>query len=207
VAGNQPRAVNTKTVGVLALQGGVREHLHSFEKCGVAAAPVKTLGELNAVDALVIPGGESTTIIKLAEMYHLVDPIRDAIKSGMPTLGSCAGMILLADSIEGGIEGQETFRGLDITAKRNAYGRQVESFETEVQLSGHTAPFPGVFIRAPFVQRLGAGVEVCAQISSGPHKGRIAGVRQGPIMAIAFHPELTTDTRVHQEFVDLMREY
>lgn len=198
--------MNRKTVGVLALQGGVREHLRSFEKCGVAAVPVKTLGELNAVDALVIPGGESTTIIKLAEMYHLVDPIRNAIKSGMPTLGSCAGMILLADSIEGGTHGQETFRGLDITAKRNAYGRQVESFETEVELADDTIPFPGVFIRAPFVQRLGAGVEVCAKISSGPHEGRIAGVRQGSIMAIAFHPELTTDTRVHQEFVDLMRK-
>jgi 5'-phosphate synthase pdxT subunit len=198
--------VNRKTVGVLALQGGVREHLRSFKSCGVGAVPVKTLSELDAVDALVIPGGESTTIIKLAEMYHLVDPIRNAIKSGMPTLGSCAGMILLADSIEGGISGQETFRGLDITAKRNAYGRQVESFETEVELSGHMDPFPGVFIRAPFVQRLGTGVEVCAKISSGPHEGRIAGVRQGSIMAIAFHPELTTDTRVHQEFVDLMRE-
>jgi pyridoxal 5'-phosphate synthase pdxT subunit len=192
---------------VLALQGGVREHLQSLTACGATAVPVKNITELRGIDALVIPGGESTTIIKLAEMYDLVEPIRGLIHSGMPTLGSCAGMILLADSIESGIEGQETFGGIDMTVRRNAFGRQVESFEAEVSLTGQTTSFPGVFIRAPLVEELGSGVETVAKISSGPHEGRIVGVRQGHLMALAFHPELTIDTRVHQEFVDLVHNF
>ncbi len=195
-----------KRVGVLALQGGVREHQRSLELCGVTAITVKTSAELHSIDALVIPGGESTTIIKLAEMYDLVNPIRRLISEGLPTLGSCAGMILMADAIEGGITGQETFGGMNIIVKRNAFGRQCESFETEVSLAGEELGFPGVFIRAPHVESLGENVEVSAKIRSGPYEGRIVGVRQGHLMACAFHPELTKDPRVHKAFVNLVHD-
>lgn len=192
-------------IGVLALQGGVREHLASLERCGARASGVKTVEQLESVDALVIPGGESTTIIKLATRYELVEPIRSRIEQGMPAFGSCAGMILLATEILDGIEDQETFGGLDVVVQRNAFGRQTESFEAPVSMPGDDAIFPGVFIRAPMVISLGAGVDVISTIESGPHAGRIVGIAQGNLMATAYHPELTSDIRVHQMFVDRVR--
>lgn len=192
-------------IGVLALQGGVREHLASLERCGARVSGVKTVEQLESVDALVIPGGESTTIIKLATRYELVEPIRRRIEQGMPAFGSCAGMILLATEILDGIEDQETFGGLDVVVQRNAFGRQTESFEAPVSMPGDDAIFPGVFIRAPMVISLGAGVDVISTIESGPHAGRIVGIAQGNLMATAYHPELTSDIRVHQMFVDRVR--
>lgn len=198
-------AGNSVHIGVLALQGGVREHLASLELCGARASAVKTIDQLESVDALVIPGGESTTIIKLATRYELVDSIRNRIEQGMPAFGSCAGMILLSSQILDGIVGQETFGGLDVVVQRNAFGRQTESFEAPVSLPADEESFPGVFIRAPMVTSLGAGVDVISTIESGPHAGRIVGIAQGNLMATAYHPELTSDIRVHQMFVDRVR--
>lgn len=187
-------------VGVLALQGDVREHLKSLGDCGVTAIEVKRPLELNEVDALVIPGGESTTISKLAVAFGLMDPIRERIRSGMPVYGSCAGLILLADEVLDGITGQETFGGMDITARRNAFGRQVDSFEIDLSIHGITEPsFRAIFIRAPWIERVGSTVEILAEFEGHP-----VAVRQGAIMATAFHPELTGDNRVHRYFVDVV---
>jgi len=193
------------TIGVLALQGDVREHLRMLEAVGATARAVRRPDELAQVDALVIPGGESTTMYKLANIFDLFEPLRDCIASGMPAFGTCAGMIMLADEIEDGIEGQETLGGLDVVVRRNAFGRQVDSFESDVDFTVLDRPFHALFIRAPWVERAGEDVEVLATIASGPSVGRIVAVRQCVVMATSFHPEITSDDRVHRYFVDLVR--
>jgi 5'-phosphate synthase pdxT subunit len=177
-------------VGVLALQGDVREHADAVEMAGGAWSPVRLPADLAEIDALIIPGGESTTIGKLAGIYGLVQPLRAAIADGLPTLGTCAGMILLAAGIAGG---EQTQLGvMDIIVERNAFGRQNESFETNLEIAGLDEPFRAVFIRAPWVAKLGGGVEVVAAIDEHPVM-----VRQGNILAASFHPELTGDVRIH----------
>jgi pyridoxal 5'-phosphate synthase pdxT subunit len=195
-------------VGVLALQGDVREHLRALSDVGAVALAVRRPSELDDVDALVIPGGESTTMYKLAIAFDLLEPLRKRLDAGMPAYGSCAGMIMLADRITDGIDGQVTLGGLDMTVRRNAFGRQVDSFEADVPLLGVAGrPYHAVFIRAPWVEAVGDRVEVIGRVESGTAVGRIVAVRQGPIMATAFHPELTGDQRVHALFVDMVREY
>ncbi|MDX6367101.1 MAG: pyridoxal 5-phosphate synthase pdxT subunit [Nocardioidaceae bacterium] len=193
------------TIGVLALQGDVREHLRMLEAAGAVAVPVRRANELDAVDAIVLPGGESTTMYKLANIFELFEPLQRRIASGLPALGTCAGMIMLADTIEGGIEGQQTLGGLDVVVRRNAFGRQVDSFETDVDFTPFDRPFHALFIRAPWVEKVGANVEILATVAAGPAVGRIVAVRQGPVMATSFHPEITQDDRVHRYFVDLVR--
>jgi 5'-phosphate synthase pdxT subunit len=187
-------------VGVLALQGDVREHILALNECGADALAVKTESEIKIVDALIIPGGESTTISKLARSFGLFDLIAGRIKSGMPTYGSCAGLILLANKIEDAIVGQETFGGLDVVARRNAFGRQVDSFEMDLEVKGLSAPkFRAIFIRAPWIESVGNQVEVLAQVS-----GHAVAVRSGHIFATSFHPELTGDNRIHRYFLDVV---
>ncbi len=202
--------MSTPTVGVLALQGDVREHLAALESCGVRATRVRDEDDLAAVDALVLPGGESTTIDKLLRVFELDGPLRERLRAGMPAYGSCAGMILLADRIVGGIEGQRTLGGLDITVRRNAFGRQVDSFETDLtfdEIPGSVAdPVHAVFIRAPWVDDIGPDVHPLARVESGPSAGRIVAVRQGSLLATSFHPEVTGDTRVHRLFVEIVRD-
>ncbi len=196
---------NQSVVGVLALQGDVREHLQMLRGAGANTLPVRRPSELADVDAIVIPGGESTTMYKLAAAFGLFEPLRAHIAAGKPVLGTCAGMILLADSIEGGIEGQQTLGGLDVVVRRNAFGRQVDSFEGDVDFTPFDEPFHAVFIRAPWVEKVGADVAVLATVATGPAIGRIVAVRQGAVMATSFHPEITADDRVHRYFVDLVR--
>ena len=189
-------------IGVLALQGDFREHINSLSDCGVNAVAVKTKEEILGIDALVIPGGESTTIAKLARSFDLFDLIKKRISSGMPTYGSCAGMILLADRIEDAIVGQESFGGIDMTVRRNAFGRQVDSFETDLKFEGITQPtIKAVFIRAPWVEQVGADVQILAEVSTDGAKHPVA-VRQGNLLATSFHPELTGDNRIHKFFVE-----
>jgi pyridoxal 5'-phosphate synthase pdxT subunit len=197
--------VSTPTVGVFALQGDVREHLRVLTSLGVRATGVRRLRELEECDGLVIPGGESTTMFKLARTFDLFEPIRQGIKEGLPVLGTCAGMIMLADRIEDGTPDQETLGGLDITVRRNAFGRQVDSFEGDLDFAGLDDPVHAVFIRAPWVEQAGDGVEVLGRVVGGPADGRIVAVRQGNLVATSFHPELTGDRRVHALFVDLVR--
>jgi 5'-phosphate synthase pdxT subunit len=192
------------TIGVLALQGDVREHLAALAECGVVARPVRRPEELDSVDALVIPGGESTTISRLAEIFDLAQPIRKRIAGGMPAYGSCAGMIMLADEVLDGRPDQEPFGGLDVTVRRNAFGRQVDSFESDLDFAG-VGTVHAVFIRAPWVERAAAGVEILARVEGGPADGTIVAVRQGNLLATSFHPELTGDTRVHAFFVEMVR--
>jgi 5'-phosphate synthase pdxT subunit len=190
-------------LGVLALQGDVREHVRILESLGARAVPVRRSAELASVDGLVLPGGESTTIIKLAVAFDLLEPLRAAVKEGLPAYGSCAGMILLADRIADGIEGQQTIGGLDVLVRRNAFGRQVDSFESDLDapdLAEPERPFHAVFIRAPWVEQVGPGVSVLARAAD-----HVVAVRQGPLMATSFHPELTHDDRVHRYFLDLVR--
>ncbi|HLK01921.1 MAG TPA: pyridoxal 5'-phosphate synthase glutaminase subunit PdxT [Streptosporangiaceae bacterium] len=187
-------------IGVLALQGDVAEHLRAIEQAGARAVPVRRLAELERADGLVIPGGESTTLWKLATAFDLLDPIAKRIKDGMPAFGSCAGMIMLADRIADGAEGQQTFGGIDMTVRRNAFGRQVDSFETEIDIGGQ--PVHAVFIRAPWVEEIGEGVTV---LGTDHQTGRIVAVRQGQLLATAFHPELTPDRRIHRLFVDIVK--
>jgi 5'-phosphate synthase pdxT subunit len=189
---------NVPVIGVLALQGDVREHVRALEAAGATAKPVRRLSEIEAADGLVIPGGESTTLWKLATAFDLLDPIRKLIADGLPAFGSCAGLIMLADRLRDGAEGQQTFGGIDMTARRNAFGRQVDSFEREVLIEG--APFHAVFIRAPWVERAGPEVTVL-----GEDNGRIVAVRQGRLLATAFHPELTPDRRIHKLFVSMVK--
>ena len=196
----------TSTVGVFALQGDVREHLRTLTDLGVQAIAVRRVGELDRCDGLVVPGGESTTMAKLARTFDLFEPIRQRLKEGMPALGTCAGMIMLADRIEDGAPGQETLGGLDVTVRRNAFGRQVDSFEGDLAFAGLDAPMHAVFIRAPWVEQAGDGVEVLARVEHGPAAGRIVAVRQGPLMATSFHPEVGGDSRVHRLFVDLVTD-
>ena len=194
--------MSAPTIGVLALQGDVREHVHALQAAGAVTALVRRPSELATLDGIVLPGGESTTIGKLLVIFELLEPMRDAIKTGLPVYGSCAGMILLADRIEDGISGQPTIGGMDITVRRNAFGRQVDSFEGPVAMVGVPGPpLHGVFIRAPWVESAGPEVEVL-----GRADGRIVAVRQGPLLATSFHPELTGDQRVHELFVGLVKE-
>ena len=194
------------TVGVFALQGDVREHLRTLSELGVDAIAVRRVGELDRCDGLVVPGGESTTMAKLARTFDLFEPIRQRLKEGMPALGTCAGMIMMADRILDGAPAQETLGGLDVTVRRNAFGRQVDSFEGDLAFAGLDAPMHAVFIRAPWVEQAGDGVEVLARVEHGPAAGRIVAVRQGPLMATSFHPEVGGDSRVHRLFVDLVTD-
>jgi 5'-phosphate synthase pdxT subunit len=214
------------TVGVFALQGDVREHLDALTEAGVEAVTVRRPEELAAVDGLVIPGGESTTIIKLARIFDLLDPLRERVTEGLPVYGSCAGMILLADDIADPAQDlaghpQQTFGGLDITVRRNAFGRQRESFETDLDFKGldfsagdsGAPPVHAVFIRGPWVERVGPGVEVLAQVepSRAGHPeslegtARIVAVRSGQLLATSFHPEVTGEKRVHELFIRMIR--
>ncbi|MCA2226692.1 pyridoxal 5'-phosphate synthase glutaminase subunit PdxT [Nonomuraea aurantiaca] len=189
------------TIGVLALQGSVREHVRMLQEAGASAIAVRRPAELDTVDGLVIPGGESTTMWKLADTFDLLEPLRMRIKDGMPAYGSCAGMIMLADRIEDGAEGQQTIGGIDMVVRRNAFGRQIDSFESDLDFAGERVH--AIFIRAPWVESVGADVEVLGIAEPGD---RIVAVRQGPLLATSFHPELTGDTRVHRYFVDMLRE-
>ncbi|MGY1842870.1 pyridoxal 5'-phosphate synthase glutaminase subunit PdxT [Modestobacter sp. SYSU DS0875] len=198
--------MSAPVIGVLALQGDVREHLAALAAAGARAVTVRRPEELAAVDGLVLPGGESTTMANLAQRFGLLQPLRDAVRAGLPTYGSCAGMILLADRVLDAPEGQQTIGGLDVTVRRNAFGRQVDSFEDEVQIAGvDGGPVHAVFIRAPWVEQAADGVEVLGRVVGGPADGKIVAVRQGSLVATSFHPELTGDIRVHASFVELVR--
>jgi pyridoxal 5'-phosphate synthase pdxT subunit len=196
-------AEGNTTIGVLALQGDFREHVASLKAIGAATALVRRPADLDAVDALVVPGGESTAMWKLATNADMFVPVRKRIAEGMPVFGTCAGMIMLADRITDAAAGQETFGGLPITVRRNAFGRQTESFEEPISFEG-VGELTGVFIRAPWVEELDEGVEVLARVTSGPAIGRIVAVRQGNLLATSFHPELTADHRVHEYFVAMV---
>ena len=196
------------TIGVLALQGDVREHAAALEAVGAKAVAVRRASELDSVDGLVIPGGESTTMWKLAVAFDMFDPVRKRLADGMPAYGSCAGMIMLADHVLDAAEDQLTFGGIAITVRRNAFGRQIDSFEGPISFTGIEGELHGVFIRAPWVEAVdeGAdGVEVLARVSGGAATGRIVAVRQGNLLATSFHPELTGDHRVHGVFAELVR--
>ena len=185
-------------VGVLALQGDVREHVRSLSDCGVSAQPVRRKNEIESIDALVIPGGESTTIAKLARSFGVFELIAQRIKDGMPTYGSCAGMILVANSVLDAIEGQETFGGMDVVVRRNAFGRQVDSFESDLHFAGITdALLRAIFIRAPWVESVSENVRVLAAVDGHP-----VAIQQNNVLATSFHPELTGDNRVHKYFID-----
>lgn len=184
-------------VGVLALQGDFREHLTLLNHLGSDAALVKTPEDLVDVDALIIPGGESTTIGKMATRFGLIQPMSDAIKKGLPTYGTCAGMILLAGSLTDG--DQPLIGGLDVVVQRNAFGRQNESFEAKLDIAGLEEPFDAVFIRAPWVEKVGSQVDILASVDDHPVM-----VRQENILASSFHPELTGDGRIHQMLLELI---
>jgi pyridoxal 5'-phosphate synthase pdxT subunit len=201
-------------VGVLGLQGDVVEHARALSAVGARPVTVRRAEELDGVDGLIIPGGESTTMWKLAVIFDLMEPLRKRVSAGMCVFGSCAGMIMLADRLLDGMAGQETVGGIDMTVRRNAFGRQVDSFEADISLAGiadapgqavqePAVPFRAVFIRAPWVEQTGEQVEV---LGTDPATGRIVAVRQGPLLATSFHPELTGDVRVHRLFADMVRE-
>ncbi|WP_432050793.1 pyridoxal 5'-phosphate synthase glutaminase subunit PdxT [Verrucosispora sp. NA02020] len=193
-------------IGVLALQGDVREHAAALTGAGAQARPVRRPAELDAVDGLVIPGGESTTISKLVDIFELREPIAKRIAAGLPVYGSCAGMIMLATEVLDGRPDQRGFDGISMTVRRNAFGRQVDSFEAPVEVAGvEGGPLHAVFIRAPWVERVGDDVEVLGTVTAGPAAGRIVAVRQDNLLATSFHPELTGDARLHAYFVDLVR--
>ena len=195
-------------IGVLALQGDVREHLHALKAIGVDACPVGSADDLGRVAGLVIPGGESTTMSNLAVRDGLFPPLREARASGMPMYGSCAGMIMLADEVLDARPDQETIGGLNVTVRRNAFGRQVDSFEADIVVDGiGDAIFPAVFIRAPWVEAVGESVDVLARIEAASGADTIVAVRQGPLLATSFHPELTGDLRIHELFVTIVRQY
>jgi pyridoxal 5'-phosphate synthase pdxT subunit len=199
-------------VGVLALQGDVPEHVRALEGAGALAVPVRRPAELDRVDGLVIPGGESTTLWRLSVAFDMIDPLRKLLAGGLPAFGSCAGMIMLADRLADGVAGQQTFGGIDMTVRRNAFGRQADSFESDIALSGlpgaallpagEGTPLRAVFIRAPWVEQVGGSVEI---LGTEQRTGRIVAVRQGPLLATAFHPELTPDRRIHELFVDIVK--
>ena len=195
---------SSPVIGVLGLQGDVAEHARALAAVGASPVTVRRPDELDRVDGLVIPGGESTTMWKLAVIFDLMEPLRKRTASGMCVFGSCAGMIMLADRLLDGVAGQETVGGIDMTVRRNAFGRQVDSFESDISLAGiDDPPFRAVFIRAPWVEETGGQVEV---LGTDPATGRIVAVRQGPLLATSFHPELTGDVRVHRLFADMVRE-
>jgi 5'-phosphate synthase pdxT subunit len=189
-------------VGVLALQGDVREHARVLDGLGAEVTLVRRPAELAAVDGLVLPGGESSVIDKLSRAFGMQQPLRDAIAAGLPVYGTCAGLILLADRITDGIEGQETFGGLDVVVRRNAFGSQVDSFETDLDVPAvGERPVHAVFIRAPLVESAGPGVEPLATLADG----RIVAVREGALLGTSFHPEVTGDLRFHELFIDMVR--
>ena len=199
-------------VGVLALQGDVREHDRALRSAGASTSLVRTAADLEQVDGLVLPGGESTTISRLLQVFELLEPLRQAVASGLPTYGSCAGMVLLASEVLDGRPHQHTVGGLDVVVRRNAFGRQVESFETDLPFEG-VGDVHAVFIRAPWVESTGESVQVLARVpgeaggpDGGPAAGRVVAVRQGAVLATSFHPELTGDDRVHGLFVDMVKE-
>ena len=222
-------------VGVLALQGDVREHRAMLERAGARTLAVRRPAELDQVDGIVLPGGESTTMSKLAHVFGMFQPLSLRLHAGLPAFGTCAGMIMLADRIEGGVSAQHTFGGLDVVVRRNAFGRQVDSFEADLDVeldhvsggesggetggesgvsggesgggAGSTGrPFHAVFIRAPWVEKVGAGVSVVARVATGSATGRIVAVRQANLLATSFHPEITGDHRFHARFVELVRQ-
>jgi len=196
--------VSNPRIGVLALQGDVREHLAALNAVGADSVPVRRHAELDAVDALLIPGGESTTMSHLLRELELIEPLRARLAGGMPAYGSCAGMILLASEIiDAGAQGRAAvpLSGIDMTVRRNAFGRQVDSFEGDVDFAGLDDPVHAVFIRAPWVERIGPGVEVLAQAAGHP-----VAVRQEAVLATSFHPEVTGDRRIHRLFVDIVTE-
>ena len=197
--------MTARVIGVLALQGDVPEHLRALEAAGARAVPVRRPEELDQLDGLVIPGGESTTLWRLSVAFDMLDPLRKLIASGLPAFGSCAGMIMLADRLADGVAGQLTYGGIDMTVRRNAFGRQVDSFESDITLTGTADPAPlrAVFIRAPWVEQNGENVAV---LGTEQHTGRIVAVRQGQLLATAFHPELTPDRRIHELFVDIVKD-
>jgi pyridoxal 5'-phosphate synthase pdxT subunit len=194
-------------IGVLGLQGDVAEHAAALAQAGARPLGVRRPDELATVDGLVIPGGESTTMWRLAAAFDLIEPLRKRVSGGMPAFGSCAGMIMLADRLVDGVEGQETVGGIQMSVRRNAFGRQVDSFESDIVLAAIASPpdppFRAVFIRAPWVEAVSGQVEV---LGTERATGRIVAVRQGPLLATSFHPELTGDLRVHRHFVDMVRE-
>jgi 5'-phosphate synthase pdxT subunit len=189
-------------VGVLAIQGDVREHVRVLTNLGADAIPVRRPEELDRVDGLVVPGGESSVIDKLSRAFGMQHPVREAVAQGMPVFGTCAGLILLADRITDAIAGQQSFGGLDVTVRRNAFGSQVDSFETDLDVPVLGAPpVHAVFIRAPLVEQTGPEVETLAALDDG----RIVAVRQGALMGTSFHPEVTGETRFHALFLDMVR--
>jgi pyridoxal 5'-phosphate synthase pdxT subunit len=205
-----------RVIGVLALQGDVPEHLRALADTGARAVPVRRPEELHQLDGLVIPGGESTTLWRLSVAFDMLEPLRKLIASGLPAFGSCAGMIMLADRLADGVAGQLTYGGIDMTVRRNAFGRQVDSFESDITLRtlaaapraglgiDDTAPLRAVFIRAPWVEQNGENVAV---LGTEQRTGRIVAVRQGQLLATAFHPELTPDRRIHELFADIVKDY
>lgn len=193
-------------IGVLALQGDVREHMIALTSVGAGAQAVREVDELNDIDALIIPGGESTTMSKLAIRDGFLEPLRDKAASGMPMYGSCAGMIMLATSVLDGRADQQTIGAMDVTVRRNAFGSQVDSFEDSIVIDAlGQEPFPCVFIRAPWIERVGPQVEILGHVATADGADRIVAVRSGTMLATSFHPELTDDLRVHEYFVDLVR--
>jgi 5'-phosphate synthase pdxT subunit len=194
------------TIGVLALQGDVREHLHALTECGANVRSVRRPEDLQSLDGIVLPGGESTTIDKLSRIFGLREPLITALQAGLPAYGSCAGMILLAKNVLDGTKDQQTFGALDITVRRNAFGRQVESFETDVDLVGiEGGPMHAVFIRAPWVESIDNGVQVLgAVVPPGLDESKIIAVRHHNVLATSFHPEVTDDLRIHRYFVNLV---
>ena len=193
-------------VGVLALQGDVREHDRALGAAGAQSRHVRRAEDLAGLQGLVLPGGESTTISRLLSVFELLEPLRAAVAGGLPVYGSCAGMILLAREVLDGRPDQTGVGGLDVVVRRNAFGRQVDSFETDLAFEG-VGQVHAVFIRAPWVESVGEGVQVLAAVpGDGPAAGRVVAVRQGAVLATSFHPELTGDHRVHGRFVDLVKE-
>ena len=222
----EPAASRSKgpVIGILALQGDVREHARALEACGAKAVPVRRPGELSGIDGLIIPGGESTTMDKLSRIFGMRAPLVERITAGLPVYGSCAGMIMLANEIADpatDLAGnpQQTLGGLDITVRRNAFGRQVDSFETELDFQGLVRPgepeatLHAVFIRAPWVERVGAGVQVLATVKlpDAAHNARIepevraVAVRSRHLLATSFHPEVTGERRIHELFIRMIR--
>ncbi|WP_189637390.1 pyridoxal 5'-phosphate synthase glutaminase subunit PdxT [Rhodococcus rhodochrous] len=198
--------ISSPTIGVLALQGDVREHRSALEAAGARTIAVRRERELDEVDGIVLPGGESTTVSRLLRVFDLLEPLRTRLKAGLPAYGSCAGMILLASRVLDTTEDAEHLDALDIVVRRNAFGRQVDSFETDLPMTGlDDGPVRAVFIRAPWVEEVGPDVEVLATVPDGPAAGRVVAVRQGGVIATSFHPEITGDHRVHRLFVETVR--